>query len=105
METDAQTKGGKVQKVEVSTDAGKTWQPAILQEPILSKAHTYFRYLWDWNGNATDILSRVTDDTGYVQRTLSQLKEARGTNIGGYHINPITAWQVKSDSRVFFKPE
>jgi sulfane dehydrogenase subunit SoxC len=96
---------GKVEKVEVSTDAGKTWQPARLQEPVLSKAHTYFRHLWDWNGDATEILSRVTDETGYLQPTLTQLAEARGVNLGGYHMNPITAWQIKDDGTVLFKPE
>jgi sulfane dehydrogenase subunit SoxC len=96
---------GKVEKVEVSTDAGKTWQLANLQEPVLSKAHTYFRYLWDWKGEATEILSRVTDETGYLQPTLAQLVEARGVNLGGYHMNPITAWQIKNDGSVLFKPE
>ncbi len=96
---------GKVEKVEVSTDAGKTWQLANLQEPVLSKAHTYFRYLWDWRGEATEILSRVTDETGYLQPTLAQLVEARGVNLGGYHMNPITAWQIKNDGTVLFKPE
>ena len=96
---------GKVEKVEVSTDAGKTWQPASLQEPVLSKAHTYFRHLWEWNGNATEILSRVTDETGYLQPTLAQLVEARGVNLGGYHMNPITAWQIGIDGTVLFKPE
>ncbi|MES2427724.1 MAG: sulfite dehydrogenase [Bacteroidota bacterium] len=96
---------GKVAKVEVSTDAGKTWQPAKLQESVLSKAHTYFRHLWNWNGTATEILSRVTDETGYLQPTLKQLIEARGTALGGYHMNPITAWQIKPDGSVLFKPE
>lgn len=96
---------GKVQKVEVSTDAGKTWELANLQEPVLSKAHTYFRYLWNWDGNTTEILSRVTDETGYIQPTLKQLAEARGPEMGGYHMNPITAWQIRPDGKVFFKPE
>lgn len=95
---------GKVEKVEVSTDAGKTWQLANLQEPVLSKAHTYFRFLWDWKGEATAILSRVTDETGYLQPTLTQLAEARGVNLGGYHMNPITEWQIKNDGTVLFKP-
>jgi len=96
---------GRVEKVEVSTDAGKTWQLANLQEPVLSKAHTYFRYLWDWKGEATEILSRVTDETGYLQPTLAQLAAARGPNMGGYHMNPITAWQIRNDGTVLFKPE
>ncbi len=95
---------GKVQKVEVSTDAGKSWHLAQLNEPILDKAHVHFRYLWQWRGEETEILSRVTDETGYTQPTLKQLFEARGSE-GGYHMNPITAWQIKKDGRVLFKPE
>jgi len=96
---------GKVIKVEVSTDSGKTWEIAKLQEPVLSKAHTYFRYLWNWDGSSTEILSRVTDETGYLQPTLKQLVEVRGPNIGGYHMNPVTAWQIRKDGSVLFKPE
>lgn len=96
---------GKVVQVEVSTDAGKSWQKADLQAPILDKAHTAFRYLWQWNGEETEIMSRVTDETGYTQPTLKQLIEARGSDMGGYHLNPITAWQIKKDGRVLFKPE
>lgn len=95
---------GKVVRVEVSTDAGKSWQLAMLQEPVLDKAHTGFRYVWHWNGAETEILSRVTDETGYVQPTLKQLLEMRGDTID-YHFNPITAWRIKSDGSVLFKPE
>ncbi|AYL95086.1 sulfite dehydrogenase [Mucilaginibacter celer] len=96
---------GKVIKVEVSTDAGKNWNEARLQGPVLEKAHTYFRYLWQWNGAETEIMSRVTDETGYTQPTLKQLIDARGKDIGGYHMNPVTAWRVKRDGSVLFKPE
>jgi sulfane dehydrogenase subunit SoxC len=96
---------GKITKVEVSTNAGKSWYVATLQPPILDKAHTYFRYLWKWDGNATEILSRTTDETGYVQPTLQQLIAARGHEVGGYHMNPITAWQIKADGSVLFKPD
>lgn len=96
---------GKIVTAEVSTDAGKTWNTAKLQEPVLDKAHTYFRYMWQWNGDETEILSRTTDETGYTQPSLQQLIAARGTDIGGYHMNPITAWQIKKDGRVLFKPE
>jgi sulfane dehydrogenase subunit SoxC len=95
---------GKVVRVEVSTDAGKTWSSARLNEPVLDKAHVQFRHLWQWKGEETEIMSRVTDETGYTQPTLRQLFEARGTT-SGYHMNPITAWQVKRDGRILFKPE
>lgn len=96
---------GKVLKVEVSTDAGLNWFTAQLNEPVLDKAHVQFRYLWQWKGNNTEILSRVTDQTGYTQPTLKQLVDARGKEMGGYHLNPITSWQIKSDGRVLLKPE
>lgn len=96
---------GKVEKVEVSTDAGKSWNEARLQGPILEKAHTYFRHVWQWDGSETEILSRVTDETGYTQPTLKQLIDARGKDIGGYHMNPVTSWRVKRDGSVVFKPE
>jgi sulfane dehydrogenase subunit SoxC len=96
---------GKVVKVEVSTDAGKSWHTAKLQEPVLDKAHTVFKYLWYWNGENTEIMSRVIDETDYLQPTLTQLIEARGADMGGYHLNPITAWQVKKDGQVLLKPE
>jgi sulfane dehydrogenase subunit SoxC len=96
---------GKIARVEVSTNAGKSWQTASLQEPILDKAHTAFRYLWQWDGKETEIMSRAIDETGYTQPTLTQLVEARGKDMGGYHLNPITAWQLKPDGQVLFKPE
>lgn len=96
---------GKVSRVEVSTDAGKNWHLATLQEPILDKAHTYFRYLWNWKGDETEIMSRVTDETGYTQPTFKQLLEARGADMGGYHLNPVTAWRIQRDGTVFHRPE
>ncbi|MFC5412590.1 sulfite dehydrogenase [Larkinella bovis] len=96
---------GKVTKVEVSTDNGRTWRVAEIQGPVLDKAHTRFRYLWQWNGSETVIMSRVTDETGYLQPTLRQLLDARGADTGGYHLNPITAWRVTSSGQVLFRPE
>lgn len=96
---------GKITKVEISTDEGRSWQPAQLGGPVLDKAHTAFRYLWQWDGMATEIMSRAVDETGYTQPTLAQLKKARGNNMGGYHLNSIIAWQVKNDGSVLLVPE
>lgn len=95
---------GKIRQVEVSTDAGRTWNAARLQEPVLDKAHTYFRYLWQWNGDTTAIMSRAIDETGYVQPSLEELIAARGIGTG-YHLNPVTAWLIKRDGQVVYSPE
>ena len=90
---------GRIEKVEISTDGGKRWNPAELQGLILDKAHTSFKYLWQWDGETTEIMSRATDETGYTQPTLSQLTQARESK-GGYHFNPITGWLLKRSGEV-----
>ena len=47
----------------------------------------------------------AVNDTGYRQPTLKQLVQARGADMGGYHVNPVTAWVLKGDGTVLFKPE
>jgi sulfane dehydrogenase subunit SoxC len=90
---------GKIARVEVSTDGGKTWKDAVLQQPVLSKAFSRFSIMWDWDGQPTSILSRCTDETGYLQPTQDELIAARGHNYG-YHNNGIKTWYVKADGSV-----
>src|SRR5438477_831654 len=52
---------GVIRRVDISTDKGQTWKPATLQQPVLPKAHTRFRYMWQWDGKPTDMLSRAID--------------------------------------------
>jgi sulfane dehydrogenase subunit SoxC len=101
----AWTGSGKIQRVDVSTDGGATWTPARLQEPVLPKAHTRFRHLWNWTGGEAVIMSRAVDETGYVQPTRDTLIAARGVSSVGYHINPITGWRVHPDGTVVYRPE
>ena len=95
---------GRVTKVEVSTDAGDTWHDADLLGPSLPKAHVRFQYMWNWDGGEACLLSRVTDETGYVQPTRRQLLEVRGIGTD-FHFNPIVGWRVQSDGRVMFDGE
>ncbi|MEO6986540.1 MAG: sulfite dehydrogenase [Paralcaligenes sp.] len=90
---------GKIARVDVSVDDGKTWQQAELLEPILTKALTRFRMPWTWNGEAAVIQSRATDETGYVQPTLEALVAVRGVN-GVYHNNAMTAWRIAENGEV-----
>ena len=96
---------GRIATVDVSVDEGATWQRATLETPVQTKAHTRFRYLWRWDGREATVLSRATDETGYVQPTVRELVEARGPGAGPYHLNPITGWRLKPDGRVLFRTE
>ena len=90
---------GKVKRVDVSTDGGRNWRAARLQEPVLTKALTRFRVDWTWNGDPALLQSRVMDDTGYVQPMLRQLREVRGTR-SIYHNNAIQTWRVDPTGEV-----
>lgn len=90
---------GKVKAVDVSVDGGKNWKEAKLVEPVLSKAMTKFTFDWDWDGKEAIVMSRAMDDTGYVQPTLKQLRDARGLN-SLYHKNSIQAWRVLASGEV-----
>jgi sulfane dehydrogenase subunit SoxC len=95
---------GKITRVEVSTDGGVSWQDATLHGPVLSKAHVRFTHMWDWDGRETTLVSRATDETGYVQPTRTELVKVRGPGTQ-YHYNPTYAWTVKADGNVFFQGE
>ena len=90
---------GRITRVDVSTDGGDNWQQAQLQEPILPKALTRFRFPWRWNGEPALLQSRAIDETGYVQPTHSDLVRARGTN-SVYHYNAIYTWQVNPGGEI-----
>lgn len=92
---------GKITRVEISTDGGRSWEDAELQEPVLPKCHVRFRRLWNWNGRPAMLMSRATDETGYVQPTREALHRARGSYTR-YHFNQIRPWRVESDGGVFF---
>ena len=90
---------GKITRVEVSTDDGKTWRNAQLQEPVLPKAFTRFRMPWKWEGGEVTVLSRSTDESGTVQPMLETLVKERGKN-SAYHNNVVKAWKIGADGSV-----
>ena len=97
----AWTGRGRITRVEVSTDGARSWTEAVLQQPVLPKSTVRFRHLWNWDGRETVILSRATDETGYVQPTVQQLWDARGERTS-YHHNHQRAWKIASDGAVTF---
>jgi sulfane dehydrogenase subunit SoxC len=90
---------GKVKRVDVSTDGGRNWRTATLQEPVLTKALTRFRLDWRWDGSPALLQSRVMDETGYVQPHYNQLRAVRGTK-SIYHNNSIQTWRVAESGEV-----
>ena len=90
---------GKVTKVEVSADGGKSWAPAALSEPVMSKAITRFRIPWRWDGGPAVLQSRASDESGYVQPTRAAQIAARGSR-AQYHCNLITSWGIDAGGEV-----
>ncbi|HEX4328424.1 MAG TPA: sulfite dehydrogenase [Burkholderiales bacterium] len=94
----AWTGRGKVKRVEVTLDGGKSWVEARLQEPVLSKALARFRLPWQWDGGPALIASRCIDDAG-VQPSMAEVLKLRGAN-SNYHNNAIQYWKIDADGSV-----
>ncbi len=90
---------GRITRVEVSVNAGRTWQQAQLQEPVVSKCHTRFRFPWRWKGEEAVLQSRCVDETGYRQPSREALMKVRGSQ-SSYHYNGIHSWSIDRDGRV-----
>jgi sulfane dehydrogenase subunit SoxC len=99
--------GGKVAKVDVSTDGGRSWKEARLQTPVHTKAHTRFNFDWAWNGDEAVLLSRCTDERGEVQPSVAELynhwgitgEDAKKPN-RAIHFNAMQPWRVARDGSV-----
>src|SRR5271155_2981590 len=100
---------GRISKVLVSADGGKSWGEAALQGPIHEKAFTRFVMPWRWDGQPAVLMSRAYDDGGNVQPLRAEFVAARGepTNpvttplaFPNQHYNSITSWAVDSEGGV-----
>lgn len=90
---------GTIKRVDISFDGGVSWTPANLKGLVLEKALTRFSLVTKWDGQPWLLQARAVDDTGYVQPTLKQLREARGVE-SIYHKNAIHTWQVLNTGEV-----
>jgi sulfane dehydrogenase subunit SoxC len=90
---------GKVSKVEVTTDGGKTWKQAELSNLVLAKAQTRFQLDWVWDGKPAKIASRSTDDKGNVQPDRATLISQVGSN-ALFHYNAQQTWSIDTEGRV-----
>jgi sulfane dehydrogenase subunit SoxC len=95
---------GRIAKVMVSADGGKSYAQAALQEPVLSKALTRFRMPWRWDGQPVVLQSRAWDEAGNVQPTRAEFLADRGepksnppvTAFPMEHMNAISSWGIDS---------
>ncbi len=95
---------GRIAKVMVSADGGKSWAQAALDAPVLSKALTRFRMPWRWDGQPVLLQSRAWDEAGNVQPTQAEMFAERGapkvnlpvTAFPMGHMNYITTWAIDS---------
>ena len=90
---------GRVRRVEVSADGGRSWADAALSEPVLDKSFTRFRMAWRWDGGPAVLMSRAVDETGAVQPTRASIIAEHGERMT-YHNNAIQAWSVAANGEV-----
>ena len=58
---------GRIAKVMVSADGGKSWGEAALQGPVQPQAFTRFVMPWRWDGQPAVLMSRAWDESGNAQ--------------------------------------
>ncbi|HWE44194.1 MAG TPA: sulfite dehydrogenase, partial [Gemmatimonadaceae bacterium] len=97
----AWTGRGKITRVDVSTDGGRSWSEAVLSSPVLPNAHVRFQHMWKWDGKPALLMSRAVDETGYVQPSRETFTKGRGPGTD-FHFNSIRSWIVEADGGVFF---
>lgn len=90
---------GRIARVEVSADGGRSWAEAALAEPVQPQCFTRFDIPWRWDGGEQVLMSRAVDETGYVQPARARLLAERGRQ-GYFHYNAIVAWAVGADGRL-----
>ena len=90
---------GRVRRVDVSADGGKTWAEAALTGPVQPKALTRFRLPWMWDGQAVTLMSRTTDEKGLVQPGRAQWL-AQYAPRQNFHFNAIQSWGIAADGKV-----
>jgi sulfane dehydrogenase subunit SoxC len=90
---------GRIEKVMVSADGGKSWGQAALQGPVNPKAYTRFYMPWRWDGQPVVLQSRAWDEGGNYQPLRADFVAERGQtktvpNVAGFpnlHYNSLTS--------------
>ena len=91
---------GTIRTVDVTLDGGKNWRQARIEDPVLDKCLTRFRYTWNWDGSPAKIASRAVDSTGYVQPTVQDIAKVRALAGFVQHHNGVFPWSVSQNGEV-----
>ncbi len=100
---------GRIERVMVSADGGKSWADAAVQGPTMHKAFTRFHIPWRWDGSPATLTSRAIDDGGNIQPLRADFVKERGqtlkpaTNMMGFysqHYNSLTSWGINAKGEI-----
>src|SRR3954468_311441 len=101
---------GRIAKVMVSADGGKSWGEAALRGAAqYPQAFTRFDMAWRWDGQPAVLQSRAWDGAGNAQPRRKDFGVARGetkkpvTNPAGFpnqHYNSLTSWGIGSNGEI-----
>jgi sulfane dehydrogenase subunit SoxC len=100
---------GRIKKVMVSADGGKSWGEAALQGAVHDKAFTRFVMPWRWDGQPSVLLSRAWDEAGNVQPLRAEFVAQRGQTskpvasplaFPNQHFNSITSWGIDAKGEI-----
>jgi sulfane dehydrogenase subunit SoxC len=100
---------GRIAKVMVSADGGKSWSEAALRGPVHPQAFTRFDMPWRWDGQPAVLQSRAWDEPGNAQPLRKDFVAARGetqkpvTNPAAFpnqHYNSLTSWGIGSTGEI-----
>jgi sulfane dehydrogenase subunit SoxC len=99
---------GRIAKVMISADGGRSWAQAALQEPVLPKAFTRFRIAWRWDSGPATLQSRAWDEAGNCQPTRAEFVAQRGQlktvppilAFPNQHFNAITSWAIDAKGQL-----
>jgi sulfane dehydrogenase subunit SoxC len=97
--------GGRVARVEVTTDGGATWFNADIRGEPQPMAHTQFSFNWTWDGQPCELQSRCIDEIGQIQPSRQEVAQFweqpadQPPRVKGQD-NSIQPWRIDSDGGV-----
>ena len=99
---------GRIQRVTISADGGRSWAEAALQTPVLPKAFTRFRLPWRWDGQPAVLTSRAWDEAGHEQPLRADFVAIRGETkkpltrpgVPSPHYNATASWGIGINGEV-----